>query len=140
MKRFILAATAAVTLATAPAAGLLPMVASVVHADDWCATDPMIKVVTPTSTTNLFLTISALGSQHMPALAQEQHTVVTAPIAGSSSSLATVTVLVPNDALASGFPTRAVVSDQPNGQGNVLASVQGVSGQVMTLTFTVSGN
>ena len=138
MKRFLVATAMAVSLSTVPAAGLLPMVASVVHADDWCATDPLIKVVTPQGKANVHLTVYALGTQHRPALAHEEHAVTVAPAPSGSGSLVTVTVLIPNDAFASGFPVRAAISDLPNAKGTLLASASGVSGQVMTLTFTVN--
>jgi hypothetical protein len=110
-------------------------------AAEWCDTDPMLLIVTPEGqVVPVYVLISALGVEHLP-------TILAASIVASSYSAddtrggratrVTVTVEVPDDHFASGFPIRAAVSTGPLGTGTIYAAVEGTSGAPMTMRFTL---
>src|SRR5215211_4126105 len=90
-------------------------------ADDWCSSDPLVKVVTPGGSPQyVHLTVSALGEAHRPALQQAAIAWTAAPKAGGTE--VTITVTVSQDASQTAFPTRAQASTNPFGGGTALAS------------------
>src|SRR5687767_3132230 len=103
--------------------------------DFWCETDPAVVVHTPGgSTVVVHLTNAALGTEHAAAL--RAATITTTVQAGSGSTTdVEVEVTVPDDAHATRFATRSVVSTGPWGDGTVLATDTGKSGQPMKLRF-----
>ena len=102
----------------------------------WCDTDPVVVIVTPGGAlVPLFVNNGAQGAVHLPAVLLARMPYTVAPIAGGTEVHLSVTV--PNDLFAKGFPTRSVVSTGPLGTGTIHAAAYGVSGQPMLLTFTL---
>ena len=112
-----------------------------VGAAEWCDTDPVLVIETPGGAlVTVYLLVGALGAEHLPAaqaasLLAANETVKS--VAGGQATRVTVTVTVPDDPFASGFPTRATVSSLPLGSGVVYDATEGTSGAPMTLRFTL---
>src|SRR5262245_29015425 len=111
--------------AVAVAATLMAAAAPAAHAEDWCDTDPLVKVQTPDgSKQNVHLTLFALGESHRKALQRADVSVEVAPTGGTATAATgtevTITVTVPQDESRSAFPARALVSTRPHGKGTVL--------------------
>ncbi len=110
-------------------------------AAEWCDTDPLLLIRTPDGQlVSVYVLVGALGAEHLPAaqaasLLTTSDTVETT--AGGRATRVTVTVVVPDDLLGSGFPTRAATSTGPLGTGTVYATAEGISGAPMTLRFTL---
>jgi hypothetical protein len=108
---------------------------------EWCDTDPLILISTPGGQiVPVFILVGALGLEHLPAaqaasLLATSHTVKSTR--GGLATSVTVTVEVPDDLFARGFPTRAAISSGPLGSGKVYADTEGKSGTPMTLSFTI---
>ena len=103
--------------------------------DEWCPADPAVVVRTPGgNTVVVHVTVWALGAEHRAAL-RDAAIVTTARAASSIATDVEIQVTVPNDAYATGFSTRAVVSTLPWEAGTVLATDGGKSGQAMKLRF-----
>ena len=108
---------------------------------EWCDTDPLVLIRTPGGQiVPIFVLVGARGIEHLPAaqaasLLATSHTTESAR--GVRATLVTVTVVVPNDLFARGFPTRAAVSGGPLGSGTLYASTEGESGSPMVLRFTL---
>ena len=119
-----MAMAAALAFAGAPAA----------LADDWCSSDPLVKVVTPDGNQQyVHLTVSALGEVHRPALKQAAIAWAAKPKAGGTE--VTITVTVPADASPAAFPTRALASTKPFGAGAELDRTEGTAGTEMRLVY-----
>jgi hypothetical protein len=102
----------------------------------WCDTDPVVVIATPAGAlVPVYVNNGVLGLEHESTvlLASMPYTVV--PVAGGTEVHLSVTI--PNDLLAKGFPTRSVVSTGPLGTGTIYATASGVSGKPMLLTFTL---
>ena len=103
-------------------------------ADDWCSSDPLVKVVTPGGSPQyVHLTVSALGEAHRPALRLAAIAWAATPKAGGTE--VTITVTVPPDASLTAFPTRALVSTKPFGGGAELDRTEGTAGAPMRLVY-----
>ncbi|HEU5317610.1 MAG TPA: hypothetical protein VFX49_15965 [Chloroflexota bacterium] len=104
--------------------------------EEWCPIDPNLVVRTPGgNTVVVHVTNYAFGSQHVPALRAASIEYAVQSVPGLAATDVDVTVLVPDDAYASGFPTRTVASTQPFEGGIILARDDGKSGQPMRLRF-----
>jgi hypothetical protein len=124
------------------------LVATPVHATlEWCLRDPAVTIVTPGGSSSVvYVTEGALGTEHAPALSAAQITYSTpawmTAQANSTSGSGTAVVLndlVPTDASGS-FPTEMTVSSQPMGGGIVYGATTGRSGSPMTVIFTLPGS
>ena len=109
---------------------------------EWCDTDPLVLVTTPDGDViPVYVLIGVRGAEHLSAaLAATLFTAVGEPVEATGSGRAfrvTITVTVPDDAFASGFPTRAAASTGPLGIGTVYATTEKTSGAPMTLRFTL---
>lgn len=126
--------------ATAGTLTLLLTHAPAAFADDWCAADPLVKVVTPGGTKqHVHVMIFALGAQHRQALHKSTITWSAAAASGGTATDVTVRVTVPQDESRSPFPTKALVSTRPNGKGTLLAQVDvGQAGTPMELKYTLA--
>lgn len=104
--------------------------------DQWCEDDPPIVIHTPGGAiVTLYVTDSALGVQHLPAVQVASITADVGPAGGGT--LVHVHVLVPGDAFDGHFPTRSVVSTGPFATGTIEATAGGFSGQTMAMAFTL---
>ena len=104
--------------------------------DEWCPVDPSLVVRTLAgNTVVVHITTYALGSEHVPALRDAAISYTVQPVPGQAATDVDVDIVVPDDAFAVGFPTRAAVSTQPFEGGTVLDSDSGKSGQAMKLRF-----
>jgi hypothetical protein len=137
MRPFVLAALVAVLLLAASS--------SATSADvEWCEDDPTVLVPLPGGSMLVHVTDYALGREHLAALRAATITSQVLPDgtgqvapAGPAAADVVLDISIPDDAYASGFPTRSIVSTLPHAAGTVLAAASGQSGQVMRLTFTV---
>ena len=133
MKRILLAALAALTLLV----GSL----SIAFADDWCSDDPPVRIATPSGRSFVVkVTDYALGTQHAPALKLVSYSYVAAPTLDGSGTDVLLTVNIPDDALASAFPTRSVVSTAADDSSHVYQAysiVGGASGTAIVHHFTI---
>ena len=104
--------------------------------DQWCEDDPPIVIDTPGGAlVTLYVTDSALGVQHLPAVQLASITADVSP--AGSGTLIHVHVLVPSDAFDGHFATRSVVSTGPFATGTIDATASGFSGQTMAMAFTL---
>ncbi len=108
---------------------------------EWCDTDPLLLVTTPSGhVVPVFILVGAQGPEHLPA-AQAASLLATTgtaeTTAGGRATRVTVTVTVPHDLFGGGFPARAAASTGPLGTGTVHATDEGVSGVPLILRFTL---
>ena len=119
--------------------GILAMPAGAAAAE-WCDTDPLVLITTPGGNiVPVYVLVSAAGIEHLPAVQVASilyTTVAVAARAGGQATRVTLTVTVPDDAFATGFPTRATASSGPLASGTVYDQTYGTSGRPMTLRFT----
>jgi hypothetical protein len=121
------ALAAALAFAGAPAA----------LADDWCSSDPLVKVVTPGGSPQyVHLTVAALGTSHRQALQGAAIAWAAAPMAGGTE--VTLTVTVPPNASPTAFPMRALVSTKPFGGGAELDRTEGAAGAPLRLVYRLA--
>jgi hypothetical protein len=126
----------AVTLAIGLVAGLSPRLEA---SEVWCNGDPVEIIITSdTLIVPVFVTSSALGVEHLPAVQLAQISYTTK--SQGPNTLVKMTVVVPNDAFGSGYPTATVVTYGPDGTGPILAQATGNAGQPMIMSFTLSGS
>ena len=107
--------------------------------ESWCEDDPPVLITTPGGTTVVvYVTTGAMGTEHLLAvqLASIHHSVKS--VKGGGATHVDMTVEVPNDLFASGFPTRATVSSGPFKTGTIYASATGTAGEPMRLVFQLS--
>jgi hypothetical protein len=104
--------------------------------DQWCEDDPPIVIHTPGGAlVTLYVTDSALGAQHLPAVQLASITADASPT--GSGTLVHVQVLVRSDAFDGHFAIRSVVSTGPFATGTIEATASGFSGQTMAMAFTL---
>ena len=128
MRRRLVVGVAAVLLALA----LTPTV----WADEWCQNDPAVVIRTPAGkTVVVHVTNYALGAQHLNALNAARIDQAVRPAANGHGTQVAIEVTVPDDAYASGFPVRSVVSTKPFGRGTVYDDESGLSGNTLRLSF-----
>ncbi len=102
--------------------------------EQWCEYDPILVVTTPKGNkVPVFYLTGALGLQHS-ATTQLAAVSYTAKPSGQGTSV-DVTVTVPNDAFATGFPTRVKFSSGPWGTLKVYGIGSGTSGKPMRVSF-----
>ena len=105
-------------------------------AEQWCETDPLVVIVTPSGKlVPLFVTT---GAESILRLAQAQIARIEYAVSPSESGRATrvsMTVTVPLGLDGTQFATRSVVSTGPLKTGSILASVSGTSGHAMRMEF-----
>lgn len=109
---------------------------------EWCDTDPLVLVTTPDGDViPVYVLIGVLGAEHLSAaLVATLLIAVGEPVEATGGGRAlrvTITVTVPDDAFASGFPVRAAASTGPLGTGTVHAAAEGASGAPLALRFTL---
>ena len=105
----------------------------------WCEHDPPVVVTTPGGSPVVFhVTNYGKGLMHRSAV--ESATICHAAwrAQDGASTDVTISVLIPGDDHERHFPTRTVVSTEPNGAGDVLDSGTGQSGEMMTLWFRLN--
>ena len=132
MKSILLALLTAVLLLVAAA----PEVAAL---EEWCEDDPLVLITTPGgNVAPVYVTNGALGTEHLPAvqLATISHTVHS--VDGGRATLVRMTVVVPNDAFGSHFPTRTTASSGPMKSGTIYDTDTGYSGEPMHLSFRLN--
>jgi len=104
--------------------------------DQWCEDDPPLVLHTPGGALlTVYVTDSALGAQHLPAVQLASITATVSP--AGNGTLIHMQVLVPGDGFDGHFPTRSVVSTGPFATGTIYATASGYSGQTMAMTFTL---
>jgi hypothetical protein len=104
--------------------------------ESWCEDDPPVVIITPGgSMVIVYVTSGAIGLEHLVALqlATIRHTVT--PANGGLATHVDMTVEVPNDLFASGFPTRTTVSSGPFKLGTIHGTAMGRSGEPMHVAF-----
>jgi hypothetical protein len=130
MRRLLLSIMLAIFLS----AGLNPGLEA---SEQWCSGDPVEVIITSGGLiVPVYVTSSALGIEHLV-------TVQTAQISDTTTStkkgtVVSMTVVVPNDAFGSSFPTASVVSVGPDATSTILAQTSGYSGQPMNMEFELS--
>ena len=130
MRRRLVAGAAAVLLALA----LTPTA----WADEWCQSDPPVIIRTPAGkVVVVHVTNYALGRQHLKAVVSARIDKSVRPAANGRGTDVGIDVVIPNDAHATGFPVRSVVSTGPFGRGTVYDDESGVSGNTLRLRFTL---
>ena len=141
-RRVVFAHGARMAAAAAGAAGLLSAaVRGAAASDEWCDTDPLIKVVTPGGSKQyVHITLSAPSSVYRQNLIDTKNSIgwsaVTAP--DGAGTIVTVTATVPLNGLLP-FATHATVSSSPFGGGTVFGyPVDGVAGSPMAITYTLN--
>ena len=103
--------------------------------EEWCEADPAVVIRTPGgNTVVVHVTNAALGTAHAAALRAASIS-STVQAGGGAGTDVEIEVTVPDDAVATGFATRTMVSTLPWGAGTVLATDTGNSGRVMKLRF-----
>jgi hypothetical protein len=123
------------TLALGLVTGLSPRLEA---SEVWCNGDPVEIIVTSNQlVVPVFVTNSALGVDHLPAVLLAQISYTTK--AQGPITLVEMTVVVPNGLVGSGYPTATVVTFGPDGTGPVLAQTTGNAGQPMNMSFTLAG-
>lgn len=104
---------------------------------EWCDTDPLVLIRTPHGAlVPVFVNTGAQGVLHQPAVLLASMTYTVSPAPGGGT-LVHLSVVVPDDLIASSFPTRTVASTGPLGTGRIYHSSYGVSGEAMMLVFTL---
>ena len=101
---------------------------------DWCETDPLEVIVTPAgSSVPVYVTNGALGTEHLGAvqLAVISYT-VNAEGGGTSVKMS---VLIPDDAWGTQYPTRTAVSTGPWRTGTLFDQATGISSRTMDMQF-----
>jgi hypothetical protein len=132
MRRLLIVAALLLATLAAPAGA---------GAADWCDTDPLVLITTPGgNVAPVYVLVGAAGLEHLPAVQAASilsTTETVAARAGGQATRVTLTVTVPDDAFAIGFPTRAAASSGPPATGTVYDQTTGSSGQAMVLRFTL---
>ena len=134
IKRFVMS----VLTATFMFAGVLPGALALpsAYADDWCADDPIIDVVTPSGNHFSFhVTDSALGVQHLPTLGQAIVTAGTSRVKGTQTTLVKVLVYIPNDSYGSNFQTKTKAHHE---NGTTYSNASGNSGHYMSMQWVIN--
>lgn len=121
----------------AGASGLLSAAARQALADDWCSSDPLVKVVTPAGNRQyLHITFSAPSTDYRKNLndAKDSISWTAERSANGQGTDVVVTSTVPLNGMAP-FATRATISTNPFGEGTVYSIVEGTAGVQMVNTF-----
>jgi hypothetical protein len=106
--------------------------------EQWCSGDPVEIIITSGGlAVPVFVTNSALGVEHLLTATTAQISYTTNATGYGTNVI--MTVMVPNDAFGSGFPTASVVSAGPDATLAILAQTSGTSGQTMTMEFKLPG-
>ncbi|HXI14934.1 MAG TPA: hypothetical protein VNM48_01085 [Chloroflexota bacterium] len=125
----------------AGAAGLLNAAArGAAASDEWCSSDPLVKVVTPGGSKEyVHVTFSAPSSQFRQNLiaAKDSISWTAMPAPSGAGTDVTVTSTVPLNGLAP-FATRATISTGPFGGGTVYSIVDGIAGSALVNTYRLS--
>jgi hypothetical protein len=113
---------------------------AVAHAgEDWCTSDPALPIRTPGgSNVVVYVTNSALGSQHLASLQQAAISYVATPAAGGSATDVVVSVLIPGDLSDPSYAVRSVVSSSAHASGTIYETKSGSAGTVMQLSFRLN--
>ncbi len=114
-----------------------PGIATVSASNDWCDTDPVVVIQTPSGNlVPVYVNVGTQSSAYTPnsLMSALQMDYTAAPVRSGSATRVDVSVMVPT-LLDSPFPTRVVISTGPLGSGSVYSQVSGTSGQVMNATF-----
>ncbi len=133
MRSFLLSIVVALLMV----AGLAPTAGA---SDGWCDTDPVLLITTPGgSQVPVYINTSVWGAEHLPAAQTARMTYSATSVSNGSATNVEVTVVVPNDAFSSRFPTRTGASSGPYQTGTVYAqTTYGYSGQPMNLQFRLT--
>ncbi|MGH2354166.1 MAG: hypothetical protein ACRDJN_21380 [Chloroflexota bacterium] len=135
-RRFALrtvAGVAAGALLTLPGAWAAPASAA-----QWCELDPPVPITTlGGSEVVVHVTAYGKGLIHQAAVDAAQITHFDRPVDGRRATAVTVFVFIPGDEHDHSFETRSVISTEPYGKGQILATDSGYSGRVMQLRFTL---
>jgi hypothetical protein len=103
-----------------------PLAPAIQASEDWCSSDPVEVIITSGNfIVPVYVTNSALGVEHLPSASAAQIS-YTASTTGNGT-LVKMTVVVPNDAFGSNYPTASLVSLGPDGTSVVLAQTTGIS-------------
>jgi hypothetical protein len=104
--------------------------------ESWCEDDPPVIVTTPGgSLVIVYVTSGAIGLEHLLAVQLATIEYTAKPANGGQATRVDMTVQVPNDLFASGFPTRTTVSSGPFKLGTIYGTASGRSGEPMRVTF-----
>jgi hypothetical protein len=140
-RRAVFAQATRLAAAGAGAAGLLnAAVRGAAAGEDWCDTDPLVKVITPGGSHEfVHLTFSAPSSEYRQSLIAAKNSIVWTAVRSADGAGTDVTVIstVPLDGLTA-FATRARVSTQPFGEGTLYSSVLGTAGVPMVNSYRLN--
>ncbi len=129
MRRFLLAVIMVVALLSTLAPGTSA-------GAKWCEEDPLVLIETPGgSTVPVYVTIGALGTEHLVAVLLATISYTAKPTDGGRGTQVHLDVVVPDDAFGSHFETRAAASTGPMVTGTIYDTTYGYSGEVMRLVF-----
>jgi hypothetical protein len=124
------AATLTLLLTRAPAA----------FADDWCSSDPLVRVVTRGGNKEyVHVTLYALGLQHRRELRRATISWTAVPATEGTSTDVKITATVPRDESGGTFPTKMLVSTRTFGKGTVLGQDDtGKAGEAMEVAYNLA--
>ncbi|MDP9374878.1 MAG: hypothetical protein M3Q65_21000 [Chloroflexota bacterium] len=129
MRRFLLTVMVAVAL-------LAPLTPGTSAIAIWCEEDPPVLIETPGgSVVPIYVTIGALGIEHLGAVLLASITYTVKSTHGESATLVQMDVVVPDDEFGSHFETRATASTGPMATGTIYDITYGYSGEPMRLVF-----
>jgi hypothetical protein len=104
--------------------------------ESWCEDDPPVVITTPGGASAIvYVTTGAMGVEHLPVVQIASIHYTVKPVKGGLATYVDMTVEVPNDLFAIGFPTRTTVSSGPFKTGTVYAAATGYAGAPMRLAF-----
>ena len=140
-RRVLVGQAARFAAAAAGAAGLLnSAVRGAAAGEDWCDTDPLVKIVTPNGSHQyVHVTFSAPSSIYRQNLIATKNSIVWTAVRSLDGTGTDVTVAstVPLNGMLP-FATRATISTNPFGEGTVYSAVEGMAGVVMVNTYRLN--
>ena len=127
--------------AAAGAAGMLnAAVRGAAAWDEWCDSDPLVKVITPSGSHQfVHLTFSAPSTEYRQNLIAAKNSIVWTALrsADGTGTDVTVTSTIPlNGSLP--FATRTTISTNPFGGGTVYSTVEGTAGLPVAITYRLN--
>lgn len=141
-RRVVFAQAVRAVGAAAAAAGLLNAAArGAAASDEWCSTDPLVKIVTPAGSHQfVHITYSAPSSDFRKNLIAAKDSIVwtAVPTLDGTGTVVTITSTVPLNGLAP-FATRSTISTEPFGRGTVYSVAEALAGSALVNPYTLVG-
>ncbi|MGH2355840.1 MAG: hypothetical protein ACRDJN_29880 [Chloroflexota bacterium] len=133
MVRFLLAAVLAATIS---GTGLAPTPVADAS-EQWCEIDPLVLITTPGGALVPVFVTSAAPLVHQLAVVLAELRYTATSTADGQATRVQLSVLIRDDLLGHGFPTRTTVSTGPLKTGAILGTASGVSGEPMRVVFVL---